>query len=85
MKVEKRRLGLNEAGALTVVNLKCDPLLLGSLLQEPGFFPAYHMSKTSWITAALDGSVPDEKLKMLVELSYQATAPKPRRSKGTKA
>ena len=43
------------------------------------------MSKTSWITAALDGSVPDEKLKMLVELSYQATAPKPRKSKGTKA
>ena len=85
MEVEKRRLGLNEAGALTVVNLKCDPLLLGSLRQEPGFFPAYHMSKTSWITAALDGSVPDEKLKMLVELSYQATAPKPRRSKGTKA
>lgn len=83
--VEKRRLGLNEAGTLTVVNLKCDPLLLGSLRQEPGFFPAYHMSKTSWITAALDGSVPDEKLKMLVELSYQATAPKPRRSKGTKA
>ena len=29
--------------------------------------------------------VPDEKIKMLVELSYQATAPKPRRSKGTKA
>lgn len=85
MEVEKRRLGLNEAGALTVVNLKCDPLLLGSLRQEPGFFPAYHMSKTCWITAALDGSVPDEKLKMLVELSYQATAPKPRRSKGTKA
>ena len=85
MEVEKRRLGLNEAGALTVVNLKCDPLLLGSLRQEPGFFPAYHMSKTSWITAALDGSVPDEKLKILVELSYQATAPKPRRSKGTKA
>ena len=43
------------------------------------------MSKTSRITAALDGSVPDEKIKMLVELSYQATAPKPRRSKGTKA
>lgn len=85
MEVEKRRLGLDEAGTLTVVNLKCDPLLLGSLRQEPGFFPAYHMSKTRWITAALDGSVPDEKINMLVELSYQATAPKPRRSKGTKA
>ncbi len=84
MEVDKRKLGLDEAGTLTVVNLKCDPILIGALRQETGFFPAYHMSKTSWITAALDGSVPDEKLKALVDLSYQATAPKPRKSKGTK-
>ena len=58
-----------------VVNLKCDPLLIGSLRAEPGFFPAYHMNKASWITAALDGSIPDDKLKMLLELSFEATAP----------
>ncbi len=78
MEVTGDKLGLPDREMHAVVNLKCDPLLIGSLRTEPGFFPAYHMSKTSWITAALDGSVPDEKLKMLLELSFEATAPKRR-------
>ena len=49
---------------------------------EPGFFPAYHMSKDNWITAALDGSASDDKIKMLLDMSYQATAPKVRKKKG---
>ena len=61
---------------IDVVNLKCDPALIGLLRQERGFFPAYHMSKTSWITVAIDGSVADDKRKMLLDMSYEATAPK---------
>ena len=37
------------------------------------------MSKANWITVALDGSVPDEKLKMLLDLSYELTAAKMRK------
>ena len=75
MEVTGDRLGLPDQEKHAVVNLKCDPLLIGSLRAEPGFFPAYHMNKASWITAALDGSIPDDKLKMLLELSFEATAP----------
>ena len=60
---------------------KCAPILIGSLLTEKGFFPAYHMRKDSWITAALDGTVPEEQLKLLLDMSYRATAPKVRRKK----
>ena len=60
-------------GILEIVNLKCDPVLVGSLRSEPGFFPAYHMNKENWISVALDGSVPDSKIKMLLDLSYDAT------------
>ena len=74
MEVTGDRLGLPDHEKHAVVNLKCDPLLIGSLRAEPGFFPAYHMNKASWITAALDGSIPDDKLKMLLELSFEATA-----------
>ena len=49
---------------------------------ENGFFPAYHMRKDSWITVALDGSVADDKIKMLLDVSYQATAPKVRKKRG---
>lgn len=76
MDVSKKKLGLSEDGALDVVNLKCDPILIGSLHTEPGFFPAYHMNKGSWITVALDGSVPDSKIELLLEMSFKATAVK---------
>ncbi len=79
--VSKSKLGLQEQAPLDIVNLKCDPILIGSLRMERGFFPAYHMNKDKWITAALDGSAPDDTIKMLLEMSYQATAPKHRRRK----
>ena len=81
MDVPKSKLGLQGTETLDVVNFKCAPLLIGSLREESGFFPAYHMNKDSWITVALDDSVSDEKIKMLLDMSYQATAPKIRRKK----
>ena len=81
MDVPKNKLGLLGENLLDVVNFKCDPLLIGSLRNEVGFFPAYHMSKDNWITVALDGSVPDDKIKMLLDMSYQATVSKTRKKK----
>ena len=78
---QKNKLGLQEPGCLDVVNFKCDTRLIGALRREPGFFPAYHMNKDSWITVALDGSVPDDKIKTLLDASYDATAPKTRRKR----
>lgn len=81
MEAPKRKLGLQGGGTLPVANFKCDPILAGSLRLEAGFFPAYHMNKDCWITAALDGSAPDETIKMLLDLSFEATAPKAHRRK----
>ncbi|MDY4165989.1 MULTISPECIES: MmcQ/YjbR family DNA-binding protein [Eubacteriales] len=81
MDVPKNKIGLQGTGLIDVVNFKCDTLLIGSLRCEPGFFPAYHMNKESWITVALDGSVSDDKIKMLLSESYDATAPKARHKK----
>ena len=39
------------------------------------------MSKDSWITVALDGSVSDDRIKMLLDMSYRATASKIRKKK----
>lgn len=81
MNVSKSRLGLHGAGSVDIVNLKCDPIMLGSILLEPGFFPAYHMSKAHWISAALDGSAEDEKIKLLLDISFDITAGKRRKGK----
>ena len=84
MDVPRNKLGLAGEERLDVVNVKCDPILLASLQATSGFFPAYHMSKASWITAALDGSVPEETLKMLLERSFAATAGKGKKRSNAK-
>lgn len=81
MDIPQARLGLPGEEMCSVVNLKCDPLLIGSLRCEAGFFPAYHMNKASWITVLLNETVPDEPLAMLVDMSFQATKAKKRPQK----
>ena len=85
MSLPENRLGLPGETVREVINLKCDPRLLGSLLQEPGFFPAYHMNKEHWVTVLLDGSAAQETVKWLLDLSFELTMPHPRvsRSRGT--
>jgi len=73
MDVPKEKLGLSGKESVDVLNVKCDPLLIGSLRKEAGFFPAYHMNKASWISIALDGTVSDETIRRLLELSYTLT------------
>ncbi len=81
MDIPKNKLGLPETDITDVVNFKCDPLLIGPLLKEKGVFPAYHMNKEYWVTIALDGSVNDDTIKMLLDMSYDVTKPKPRRKR----
>ena len=81
MDIPRSRLGLKEEAPIDIVNFKCDPLLIGSLRMENGFFAAYHMNKENWITAALDGSAPDDKIKMLTDMSYELTMKKPQRKR----
>lgn len=81
MDVPKEKLGLTGDGTLAVVNLKCGSIMAGSLRNEKGFFPAYHMNKDNWISVALDGSVPDDKIKLLLDISYDETDVKARNRK----
>ncbi|MCH5315925.1 MAG: MmcQ/YjbR family DNA-binding protein [Eubacterium sp.] len=74
MDVPKSKIGLEGNEKIDILDVKCDPILIGSLLNEKGFFPAYHMSKSSWITIALDGSVDDEKIFWLIDSSYSLTS-----------
>ena len=76
MDIPKSKLGLPDDEMICIMNLKCDPLLIGSLRNEKGFFPAYHMNKTNWISVALDGSVDSDKIKWLLDLSFELTARK---------
>ncbi len=73
MEIPKEKIGIEEEGNINVVNLKSDPLLIGSLILDKGIYPAYHMNKNHWITVCLDGSVEEEKVKWLIDLSFEMT------------
>jgi len=73
MDIPGKNLGLPGEGEISVVNLKCDTRLIGSFREEPGIFPGWHMNKAHWISVALDGTVEDEKIKFLVDMSCELT------------
>lgn len=73
LEVRRDRLGMQGEELVDVLNVKGDPVLIGSLRMQPGFLPAYHMNKENWISILLDGTAPEEQMKNLIEMSYQMT------------
>lgn len=73
LRVGRDKLGLLGEGLADVINVKCEPVLIGSLRTRQGFHPAYHMNKDQWISIRLDGSVPDSQVEDLIDLSYRLT------------
>ena len=73
MDVPAKRLGLNGDTKIDILDIKCDPAIIGSLRKSKGFLPAYHMNKDTWITILLDGSVPKAEVLALLNLSYDIT------------
>ena len=76
MRVLPEKLGLSGEDLVDVMNVKCGTIMVGSLLAEKGFRPAYHMNKNHWISILLNDSVSDDQIFPLLELSYDSVAPK---------
>lgn len=74
MDISGKRVGLNEDAFIDVMNVKCEPEMVSLLVSQPGFVPAYHMNKTHWISILLNGTVPDETVYHLLNMSYDLTA-----------
>ena len=54
------------------MNLKCDPLKAEFLREAfPSITPGYHMNKRHWNTVRLDGSLPDDLLRAMIDDSYE--------------
>lgn len=74
--VQKNKLGLEGEDKVDIINVKCDPMLIGSLRTSEGYVPAYHMNKENWISILLDGTVEKEEICKLVDLSFNMTKEK---------
>lgn len=74
--IPKSKLGLASDAPADILNLKCDPLCIGSLLDGERFFPAYHMNREHWVSVLLEGDAPQEEIFRLIALSYDLTKAK---------
>jgi predicted DNA-binding protein (MmcQ/YjbR family) len=53
------------------VSVKCEPeLAVGLRESHPAIRPGYHLNKRHWNTVTLDGSLPDQFVRDLIEDSY---------------
>lgn len=79
MTISKEKLGLPEKDMIDILIVKSEPILIDSLLNTEGYFPAYHMNKKHWIGIALDGSVERKRVFHLLDSSFEMTKPKTRK------
>jgi len=56
----------------TTVNLKCDPDLALELRDRyEQVRPGYHMNKKHWNTVEIDGGIPDEETRKMIDRLYE--------------
>lgn len=73
MKIPMNKLGIESKDIIDIINVKCDPILVSSLLQNSGYFPAYHMNKTHWVSILLDGTVSKNEVINFLNISFNKT------------
>ena len=65
MKVEKEKLGLPGNEKTYILNVKCNPIMIGSFTSQKGFLPAYHMNKEHWISIIIESAKDSQIFDML--------------------
>ena len=73
MDVTYNTVDISKEEMIDIINIKLDPEMILQLSSQKGFRPAYHMNKTHWITIILDGSVMDDEIYNLIDISFDLT------------
>lgn len=61
-----------DSDPVSQVTLKCEPgLALELRAQYPSVTEGYHVNKKHWNTVLLDGTVPDDEVRDMIEHSYR--------------
>lgn len=74
--VPRNKVGLEGDEAIDILNVKCEPDMVFALSSQEGFSPAWHMNKKHWLTIILNGTIADDEVYRLLDLSYELTSGK---------
>lgn len=70
MDVAQEKLTGKGKNIIDVMNLKNDPERIPDLIDGKNIFKAYHMNKTHWLSVILDKNIDSDKLKQLIDESF---------------
>lgn len=70
MNIDKSKLDNHTEGEIEILNIKLNQDKIIELLNQKGFYKAYHMNSKDWISIILDGTIPDKKIISLLNESY---------------
>ena len=76
--IPAEKLGLESRENIDILNVKCDPMMIGSLIDGRRYFRAYHMNKEHWITLILNGEIPKKEVFAMITLSFEIVKAKKR-------
>ncbi len=80
MQVKREKLGEKSSELTEVMNVKLDKETIPELIKKDGYYPAYHMNKTYWITMSLDETLTDEEIFTRIKESHSYTEKSKRKS-----
>ena len=73
MDINKSKLDEKYNKEIEIINVKVQKDLIDKFLKVNGFYKAYHMNKSNWISIILDDTVPDFIIFKLIDMSYELT------------
>ena len=73
MNIDKSKLNENMQGETEIIDIKLDPKTITTLLNNKGYYPAYHMNKQHWLTIILDDTISDTQIIELIRKSHEYT------------
>ena len=69
MNLDLSKLG-GDSGEVEIINIKLSENKIQELLKKDGFYKAYHMNKTDWISIILNNTLKDDEIITLLNESY---------------
>lgn len=70
MKISEQKLGIESKKITEVIDIRYQKDEVDNIIDNKKIFPGYHMNKKSWITIKLDNSIKIDKIKELIDNSY---------------
>ena len=70
--VSTEKLGFQSSENVDILNVKCDPIMIASLIDNRRYFKAYHMNKEHWVSVLVDDlNISVEEILDILDMSYE--------------